>query len=118
MNVSLALSEFGPGAHVYLSADDESSSVLNLSRRMSSARTLDGGIAVTDFGYFDASRLLEFKFLNASRAQAETISTLIKSGARLTVSFYDGCYECVVQRGNVDRDRVELFLTVVRRRDA
>lgn len=117
MNLFVSSKVFSPGQSVHLVADDASSNVKRLARRLSTAKTLDGGISVTDFGYFDASRPLEFTIRRPTEAQSEIVSNLVRVQSRVIVSFYDGCYECVIDSASFSRQEIRLNFIVVERKD-
>ncbi|WP_339799675.1 hypothetical protein [uncultured Marinobacter sp.] len=62
------------------------------SRRVSRSPTLDGGAAVTDFGYSPADRTLRIEWTPRTLDEAENARRLVKSYGRLIVSFSEGCF--------------------------
>lgn len=61
-------------------------------RRVSRSATLDGGAAVTDFGYSPADRTLNIEWRPRTAAEVENARRLVQAYGRLIVSFHEGCF--------------------------
>lgn len=61
-------------------------------RRVNRIATLDGGVAVNDFGFTDADRTINMVWQPASRAVDEAIDRLVQTYDRLHVSTRAGVF--------------------------
>lgn len=91
MNVSISAPLFDLDGHVWLTSV-EPDGMAAFSRRNNRIPTLDGGAAITDFGYSDADRTLDIRWPANDRAAVDNIRRMAKTYSRLIIATDEGCF--------------------------
>lgn len=91
MTITISALTFDPLGSVTLQPLP-SSDIDTLRRRVSRIETLDGGVALNDFGYTDGDRTLQIEFRPRDQAQEDQIKRLLRLHGRVRVSTRDGVY--------------------------
>ena len=73
------------------------SDIRRADRRVNRAKTLDGGVVVTDGGYADGDRDMAFQ-VPSTQPLWESLWAFFQSAAYVTVSVADGCYLAALKR--------------------
>lgn len=66
---------------------------LAMRRRQNVVETLDGGVAINDFGYHDAGHSLTLNWI-ASPRRDDVVAYLVRFYSQLILSHPTGCYDC------------------------
>lgn len=91
MNVSISAPLFDLDGHVLL-ASVVPDGLADFSRRNNRIPTLDGGAAITDFGYSDADRTLDIRWAAKDKATVDNVRRMAKTYSRLIVATEEGCF--------------------------
>ena len=92
MFATLSTIEFDPDGHVILPAAGLGLLGGESRRRVSRITTLDGGVAINDFGYTAADETIELSWLPESRALDDNVQRLLETYPRLHVAILTGFY--------------------------
>jgi len=81
-------------------------------RRVSRVATLDGGVAITDGGYSDGDRTLEYSYKSISKAHDDRAKRIIEIHPLVTVATPEGVFEAVPQsfRQSPDTNRISFLV--------
>jgi len=82
-------------------------------RRVSTTATLDGGSYVSDQGYSDSDKQLNFKILNISKVRYENLVRIAKLHSRVYVCMSEGAFECVIKQIYISNAEVSINIIVV-----
>lgn len=77
---------------VKLELDRAKSDLETAERRVSTTKTLDGGVAIIDSGFADGDRRLKIVARNVGAVQAAALKSLQRNNAILNLSMFDGVY--------------------------
>ena len=80
-----------------LDIDESKSNLRAASRRVSRAKTLDGGVVIVDSGFAHGDRTPVIIVKNVSRAQADTITAFHQNNSIINLSMDDGFYSAVIR---------------------
>lgn len=69
-----------------------------VTRRVNRVATLDGGAAFNDFGFSEADRTIELRWLPTSQAQIQQAATLVQRHSRVLVGMPDGLWLAAPER--------------------
>lgn len=86
-------------------------------RRNNRIATLDGGAAIPDFGYSEADRTFDIRWIARSKSAVETVRRLAKSYSRLIVSTEEGCYLGAPGPFNLSNGEAQFQIMVEKRLD-
>jgi len=90
MMVTLSALVFDPSGHVRLDALPRSD-VRSLSRRINRAATLDGGVAVNDFGYAPGDRTITLQW-RPDRATYDAVARLLRLYGSVRLVMEEGVF--------------------------
>jgi hypothetical protein len=82
-------------------------------RRVTRVATLDGGVAVNDFGYSAADRTIVLRWVPQSEEQINLVERLTRLYSRISLSSKDGFFIVVPQRTGKNGDFHEIVLLVI-----
>ena len=89
----------------------------SLQRRVNRVATLDGGAAFNDFGFAEADRTIELRWLPADRAADATVARLVRLHRWVYVSMPDGLWLAAPETYTPGADESRLTLLVSERCD-
>lgn len=79
--------------HVRFDRLDPSSDMHSIRRRVSRTATLDGGVAVTDFGYSAGDRTITMRFQNdTAQKDLDALRRMMRIYAELIIYTHDGAF--------------------------
>lgn len=84
-------------------------------RRVNRSPTLDGGVAVNDFGFSDADRNIELRWELTSRTEAETAQSMVIAYDRLILSTPSGVFLAAPESYSATGQEAVIRLLVVER---
>jgi hypothetical protein len=87
-------------------------------RRTSRIATLDGGAVINDFGYSEADRTIDLRWMPVSRAQEQAIDRLVQFYAELQVATRDGVFLAIPETYRPGADESTLRLLVLEKLSA
>jgi hypothetical protein len=108
--IGLSARIFDPEGAMLLpwSGDSETGS---LSRRLTRARTLDGGVSVTNRGFTDADRTLTLSLAGQPEATVERVRRMLRLHGTITVTHRDGAYTGAPSEYNARRQELTVLIT-------
>lgn len=86
---------------------------LDISRRVSSSATLDGGSFVSDNGYSDSDRTFTINVVGLTESEIGNIARLVKLHSRFFLCHREGAFEVIVKSANYARGVLRLSLLTV-----
>lgn len=113
MRCWLSTLEYDPFAPVEIWALDEFSDMGETSRRVNRIRTLDAGVVTNDFGHSYGDRTVKLVWESGSLGYEDSIARLVRSYARLTLSFYDGLFEVAPQAYSSNGTQSKITLLII-----
>lgn len=93
MNVFLSTPTFDLDGAVMIPAKVGESELGEARRRVNRSATLDGGVAINDFGYSDGDRTISLAWRPLSNAFEDNLRRLVEDYPRLTISTREGVFE-------------------------
>jgi hypothetical protein len=117
MQYVLAAVEFDPLSPVIIDALP-STERGDTSRRVNRVATLDGGAVFNDFGFTDADRTIRLVFSPLSAAHEQSVTRLVQTFSRITVSGPDGLFLAAPQSYTPSDTTGALTLLVERKLNA
>ena len=84
-------------------------------RRVNRVATLDGGAAFNDFGFSDADRTIELRWMPVSEAHTQQAATLVQRHNRVLVAMPDGLYLAAPERFKPSPTECSITLLVERK---
>jgi hypothetical protein len=108
--IGLAARVFDPEGAL-LSPEHGDSETGSLSRRLTRARTLDGGVAVTNRGFTDADRTLTLSLAGQPEATIERARRMLRLHGTITVTHWDGAYTGAPSEYNARRQELTVLIT-------
>lgn len=115
MLATISTREFDPDGYVQIEATVASALGGERTRRVNRVTTLDGGVAINDFGYTDGDRTLDLRWTPASEAQERAVERLLRTYPTLCVTVPDGAFLAAPERYTPGTDESTLRLLVVSR---
>ncbi len=86
---------YDPDGTLEIDGTIDSSNWLDGRRRITITPTLDGGVSVSDLGYFDAGREMAIAINAPTDAQVATALNMIRNHTRLVLVTKDGVFRCI-----------------------
>ena len=83
----------------------------SLRRRLTRARTLDGGVAVTNRGFTDADRTLTLSLAGQPEAMVERARRMLRLHGTITVTHRDGAFTGAPSEYNDRRQELTVLIT-------
>jgi effector-binding domain-containing protein len=117
MKVFLTSKTFDVNGYVPITPTTDKADFGESRRRASRVQTLDGGIAVNDFGYADGDRTITLYWRPRSAAVEANIKRLVEQYQRLNLSTKDGFYEVIPESYNGKATESKMILLVTSRKD-
>lgn len=111
MRATIASQTFDLSGYVELDITQDSDNG-DIIRRVSRASTLDGGSSITDRGYSDSDRTINYTWRSVSQAHNESIARLVELYPLLNVSTDEGVFSAAPVRFQPGRDESRLSLYV------
>lgn len=112
MIISLAAKNFDPDGVAQLNVPVSGLQVSPQERRSSKYKTLDGGVAIVDFGYYDADSNIEITLEDWTQEQERIIYHLVRNYPLIYASMPAGFYDVVPLSVEVFSGRLRLKLSV------
>ena len=84
-------------------------------RRVNRVATLDGSAAFNDFGFSEADRTIELRWLPTSQAQIQQAATLVQRHSRVLVGMPDGLWLAAPERFKPTPTECSITLLVERK---
>jgi hypothetical protein len=84
----------------------------DVTRRMNRTQTLDGGVAVNDYGHSEADRTITLRWRTLDREAEANIIRLVKSYGLLNVSTRDGLFSAAPETYRNTANESSLILLV------
>lgn len=116
MNVSISAPLFDLDGHVWLSGV-EPDGLAAFSRRNNRIPTLDGGAAITDFGYSDADRTLDIRWPANNKSDVDNVRRMAKTYSRLIIATDEGCFIGAPGPFSLNDDEAQIQILVEKRLD-
>ncbi len=113
MLATISSTTFDPSGYIELDADP--ASVLGGERRRRANRiaTLDGGVAINDFGYADGDRTIDLTWQPRAAAVEDNVQRLLALYPRLQVSVRSGVFLAAPETFTPGTDSSRLRLLVI-----
>lgn len=118
MLATLSTRDFDPAGYVQLRVSFVSALGGERARRVGRVATLDGGVALNDFGYTDGDRTIDLRWKPVSDAQERAVERLLRTYPTLCVALPDGAFLAAPERYTPGADESTLRLLVVSRLSA
>lgn len=116
MNVSISAPLFDLEGHAWLT-NVAADGMSDFSRRNNRVPTLDGGAAITDFGYSDADRTLGIRWPAKNKAIVESVRRMAKTYSRLIIATDEGCFLGAPGTFSLGNGEAEMQILVEKRLD-
>lgn len=97
---------------IILRGYEKSSTLIDLSRRITRTATLDGGVDIEDRGLSHGDRTLTVSIKNISKESAGTLKYLIENYAEVRVSTNEGCFLAVIKTHRIRSGDLNLKIFV------
>lgn len=91
MLATLSALEYNLDGHVALEIREDSD-LGETRRRVSRVQTLDGGVAVSDFGHSEGDRTISLRWSPQSADAEAAVAALVRSQSQVVVSVRDGVF--------------------------
>lgn len=97
MKFFLSSKEFQPLGSVEIDADPSRTRLGQITRRNQRVATLDGGVAVSDFGFSEGDRNVQIVFATDDFEKSLRVGEIVKQNSALILTYNEGAYEAVVR---------------------
>lgn len=113
MMVTLAALTFDPLGFVQIRALP-SSDTRSITRRVNRVATLDGGVAVNDFGFAEGDRSIDIRFRPTREIDA-TIGRMMRLHSRVSLTTDEGVFIVALSAYNAEASEARLSILVLER---
>lgn len=99
--VGISTISFNPVGSMIFEAD-QNTDIFDYKRRISVAKTLDGGSVVIDSGYSDTDRTISIDLNNVDYTLVDNLRNICQTTSKILLFLNDGAYKAVVEEVNAN----------------